>query len=128
MTYDATAKTGTADIIIDTTSISTGLPAFNEHLKQKGWLNALLETIQMVLLRPAEAFSVMRREGGLIDPLLYTIIIGMVGAVISFVFSFGLRSFGIGRSNGQYSIATTGLTIRGLSLSGARRGRSLDIW
>ncbi len=41
MTYDAAAKTGTADIIIDTTSISTGMPAFNEHLKQKGWLNAV---------------------------------------------------------------------------------------
>ena len=41
MTYDATARTGTADITIDTTSISTGLPAFNEHLKQKGWLNAV---------------------------------------------------------------------------------------
>jgi hypothetical protein len=35
---------------------------------------------------------------------------------------------GIGRSNGQYSIATTGLTISGLPSSGARRGRSLDIW
>jgi hypothetical protein len=35
---------------------------------------------------------------------------------------------GIGRSKGQYSIATTGFTISGLPLSGASRGRSLDIW
>jgi hypothetical protein len=35
---------------------------------------------------------------------------------------------GIGRSNGQYSIATTGLTISGVPWSGASRARSLDIW
>lgn len=75
-----------------------GLPW--EHREKLGWLNALLETIQVVLLRPMEAFSMMRRDGGLMDPLLYTLILGMVGAVVSFIFSFGMRSFGIGRENG----------------------------
>src|SRR5262245_21814086 len=31
-------------------------------------------------------------------------------------------------SKGQYSMATTGLTMSGLPLSGASRGRSVDIW
>lgn len=76
----------------------TGLPW--ENREQSGWLNALLETIQMVLMRPEQAFSVMRREGGLVDPLLYTLILGMVGAVVAFIFSLGLHSFGFGRHNG----------------------------
>ena len=70
----------------------TGLPW--ENRDDSNWFNALLETIQVVLLRPAEAFSVMRREGNFLDPMLYSVILGMVGAVISFAFSFGLQSLG----------------------------------
>ena len=91
-----------------TTTARTGLPW--EHREQLGWFNALLETIQMVLLRPMEAFSIMRREGGFLDPLLYTLILGMVGAVISFFFSFGLRSFGLGRGHGLGAMFGMGAT------------------
>ncbi len=97
--------------IIATPAAATGLPW--ENREQLGWLNALLETVQLVLLRPNEAFAVMRREGGLIDPLLYTLILGMVGAVISFVFSFGLRSFGLGSRNGLGALLGTGVATFG---------------
>ncbi len=93
-------------------STATGLPW--ENREQKGWFNALLETIQMVLMRPTEAFTVMRREGGLMDPLLYSVILGMIGGVISFVLSFGLRSFGIGRSNGLGALFGVGAASFGM--------------
>ncbi len=91
---------------------ATGLPW--ENRDQRGFFNALLETIQMVLMRPSEAFTVMRREGGLMDPLLYTLVLGMIGAVISFIFSFGLRSFGMGRSNGVGAIFGMGAASFGM--------------
>ncbi len=88
----------TATPAVAATSARSGLPW--ENREQTGWFNALLETIQMVLLRPAEAFAAMRREGGLMDPLLYAVILGMVGAIVSFIFSIGLQSFGVGREGG----------------------------
>lgn len=87
-----------APVLVATPAAATGLPW--ENRERLGWFNALVETVQMVLLRPAEAFAAMRREGGLVDPLLYTVILGMLGALVSFVFSFGLRSFGMGSQNG----------------------------
>ena len=96
---ETVAPAVTASPAIIATPARTGLPW--ENREQAGWFNALFETIQMVLLRPVEAFSVMRREGGFMDPLLYTLILGMVGAVVSFIFSIGLNSFGIGRHNGM---------------------------
>ena len=103
-----------APAIVATPAAATGLPW--ENREQLGWLNALIETMQMVLLRPKEAFAVMRREGGLIDPLLYTLIMGMLGAVISFVFSFGLRSFGMGSQNGLGALLGAGAVVSGGSL------------
>ena len=52
----------------------TGLPW--EHRQERGFFNAFIETLSMVLTRPAEAFSVMKREGGLGEPLIYALIGG----------------------------------------------------
>ena len=49
----------------------TGLPW--EHRQERGFFNAFIETLSMVLTRPAEAFSVMKREGGLGEPLIYAL-------------------------------------------------------
>ena len=40
VTIDTAAKSGKADITIDTTSISTGVPALDTHLKSKDFFNA----------------------------------------------------------------------------------------
>jgi len=56
---------------------------------------AFVETLQMVLTRPAEAYGIMKREGGLGDPLLYALIGGCLGAIVSFGFSFALQAMGI---------------------------------
>src|SRR3989440_2046549 len=52
----------------------SGLPWDDRH--SKGLFSAFIETLQMVLTRPGEAFTAMTREGGLGEPLLYTIIGG----------------------------------------------------
>ena len=74
-------------------SARTGLPW--DDRQQKGFFTAFIETLQMVLTRPAEAFTVMRREGGLGEPLLYGVVGGSVGAIVAFLFSILFRSFGM---------------------------------
>jgi len=77
----------------ETTAAREGLPW--EHRQERGFLNAFIETLQMVLSRPAEAFTVMRREGGVGEPLIYALIGAGAGALVSFLFSLGLRSVGV---------------------------------
>lgn len=70
----------------------TGLPW--EHRQQRGIFNAFVETLVMVLTKPGEAFSIMKREGGLGEPLIYALIGGCLGGIVSFLFSMGLQSAG----------------------------------
>src|SRR5205809_4886205 len=75
-----------------TPDVHTGLPW--EHRQERGFVNAFIETLAMVLTRPVEAFSVMKREGGFGEPLIYALIGGCVGGIVSFLFSLGLQSVG----------------------------------
>src|SRR6266704_4383981 len=69
----------------------SGLPW--DERQTKGLLNALIETLQMVLSRPVAAFTAMKREGGRGEPLLYAIIGGTFGGVFAVTYNFALRSF-----------------------------------
>jgi hypothetical protein len=69
----------------------SGLPW--DQRQAKGLLNAFIETLQMVLTRPVDAFTAMKREGGLGEPLLYAIIGGTGGGVFAITYNFVLRSF-----------------------------------
>jgi hypothetical protein len=71
----------------------SGLPW--ERRQERGFFNAFIETLVMVLTRPGEAFTVMKREGGLGEPLIYALIGGCVGGLVSFLFSLGLQSIGL---------------------------------
>src|SRR3954453_17875600 len=51
-----------------------GLPW--EHRQERAFFNAFIQRVSMGLPRPAEAFSVMKREGGLGEPLIYALIGG----------------------------------------------------
>ena len=70
-----------------------GLPW--DDRQQKGFFTAFIETLQMVLTRPAEAFTVMKREGGFGEPLIYAVVGGSVGAIVAFLFSLLFHSFGM---------------------------------
>ena len=61
---------------------------------KKDFSRAFIETLQMVLTRPAEAFTAMKREGGFGEPLIYAVIGGSVGAIVSIPLfaSFALSS------------------------------------
>ena len=63
----------------------------------------------MVLTRPAEAFSVMKREGGLVEPLIYALIGGCVGGIVSLLFSLGFRSIGLFADKNNSLAAMTGM-------------------
>jgi hypothetical protein len=76
--------------IPEATAPRSGLPW--EHRQERGFFNAFVETLAMVLSKPAEAFTVMKREGGLGEPLIYALIGGCVGGIVSFLFSLGLQS------------------------------------
>ena len=74
----------------EATAARTGLPW--EHRQERGFFNAFIETLVMVLTKPSEAFTVMKREGGLVEPLIYALIGGCLGGIVSFLFSLGLQS------------------------------------
>jgi len=87
----------------------TGLPW--EHRQERGFFNAFIETLTMVLTRPAEAFSVMKREGGLGEPLIYALIGGCVGGIVSFLFSLGFQSIGLFADKNNSLAAMTGMGV-----------------
>jgi hypothetical protein len=93
----------------------TGLPW--EHRQERGFFNAFIETLSMVLIRPAEAFSVMKREGGLGEPLIYALIGGCVGGIVSALFSLGFQSIGLFADQQTNSLAAmTGMGIGSVAM------------
>jgi len=92
-----------------TVAARTGLPW--EHRQERGFFNAFIETLTMVLTRPAEAFNVMKREGGLGEPLIYALIGGCVGGIVSFLFSLGFHSIGLFADKNNSLAAMTGMGI-----------------
>jgi hypothetical protein len=87
----------------------SGLPW--DHREQRGFFNAFVETLVMVLTRPGEAFTAMKREGGLGEPLIYALIGGCVGGVVSFLFSLGLQSIGFFADRHNTFAAMAGMGI-----------------
>jgi len=95
------------------TALRTGLPWENQD--GRGVLDALIETIKLVGTKTDAAFAIMRREGGFGNPLLYALILGTAGGLMSIGFSFGMRSLGIftGRNNGFAALAGLGFGFLG---------------
>ena len=92
-----------------TSAPRSGLPW--DQRASKGLFSAFIETLQMVLTRPSEAFTLMQREGGLGEPLLYAVIGGSIGGIVSFLFSLGFQSIGIFGARQNALAAMTGVGI-----------------
>src|SRR5436190_4731011 len=103
------AGSGTALNFGMTAAPRSGLPW--DDRQQKGFFTAFVETLQMVLTRPAEAFTAMRREGGFGEPLIYGVIGASVGGIVSFLFSLALQSFGLFANHRNAFGAITGMGI-----------------
>ena len=87
----------------------SGLPW--EHRETRGFFNGFFDTLVMVLTKPDVAFSVMRREGGLTDPLWYAVIGGAIGAIVAFVMSLLASSVGLIGTRHDMMGAMTGMTL-----------------
>ena len=68
---------------------ASGLPW--EHRQQLGFVKAWFDTVSLLITRPSDAFTMMRPEGGMTDPLLFGLIGGCAGSVVSILFQ-GLMS------------------------------------
>ncbi|MCL5270608.1 MAG: YIP1 family protein [bacterium] len=62
---------------------------------QLGAASALWTTFREVVFAPSETFRLARREGGLREPYLYCLAMGMFSAIAGFLISFPLRQRGI---------------------------------
>lgn len=71
----------------------SGLPW--DRRQTRGFFNAFVETLVMVLTKPDGAFRAMKIEGGLVEPLIYALIGGWLGGVVAFLFSLGFQSMGL---------------------------------
>ena len=91
-TETAAAPQAAVPVVAAVTTARTGLPW--ENRERGSMLNALIDTLMMVLTRPGEAFSIMKREGDFVDPLIYAMIMGIVGALVGLGFSLIMNSFG----------------------------------
>jgi hypothetical protein len=70
----------------------SGLPW--ERRQELGLVKAFTDTLLMVLTKPVEAFTVMKREGGLVEPLIYMVIGGSFGMIVYCLFTLLLQSIG----------------------------------
>jgi hypothetical protein len=87
----------------------SGLPW--DQRQEKGFFNAFIETLQMVLTRPSDAFTAMKREGGFGEPLIYALIGGCIGVVFWFILALGLNSLGILGNRGDAMGSMMGMTV-----------------
>src|SRR5881398_2817542 len=98
----------------ETAAPGGGLPW--ERREERGLVNAFIETLVMVLTKPGESFAAMKREGGLGEPLIYALIGGCVGGIVSFLFSLGFRSIGLFADRNNSLAAMTGMGIGSVAM------------
>lgn len=70
----------------------SGLPWDRRH--ELGFFKAFFDTMVMVLTKPADAYTVMKREGGLFEPLVFAMVGGSFGVVVWLIFTLLLQSIG----------------------------------
>lgn len=86
-----------------------------EQREQLGFVKAMIETIKAVLFEPTRTFSVMKREGGLQNPLLFYIIIGTIGGIVSQVI-ISMAQIGVPAMAGNQNAAGAAVAVGGISL------------
>jgi hypothetical protein len=75
-----------------TAAPGSGLPW--EHRQQLGFVKAFFDTFVLVLTKPAEAFTAMKKEGDLIEPLIYAVIGGTLGIIVSTLIKLPFHAIG----------------------------------
>jgi hypothetical protein len=98
----------------ETVAARSGLPW--EHRQERGFANAFIETLAMVLTKPDLAFRTMKTEGGLAEPLIYGLIGGCVGGIVSLLLSLGLQSMGLFAGQRDTFAALAGIGVGSIAL------------
>jgi len=98
----------------ETVAARSGLPW--EHRQERGFANAFIETLAMVLTKPDLAFRTMKTEGGLAEPLVYALIGGCVGGIMSLLLSLGLQSMGLFAGQRDTFAALAGVGVGSIAL------------
>ena len=93
-----------------------GLPW--EHREQLGILKAYFDTLSMVLMKPGEAFALMKTEGDMMGPMLFALIGGCAGMLVSFLLQIALHSIGFmaDRQSALFGIGVVGVWAVGYVL------------
>ncbi|MDQ2867714.1 MAG: YIP1 family protein [Verrucomicrobiota bacterium] len=86
----------------------TGLPWDNRAATSV--LTAFIATLKAVLTTPDQAFRMMRRDGGLWNPMLFAVSGGTLGFVVSIVLQLGLQSLGVGLGGDPEALKALGVT------------------
>ncbi|HST31716.1 MAG TPA: YIP1 family protein [Chthoniobacterales bacterium] len=112
-------QTPAASTLAPTTGAAAAAPRSGlpwERRETLGFFNAFVQTVSVILTRPAEAFTAMRTEGGLSDPLIFGVIGGSIGAIVWTLLSAAIHSFGWAAALSQRSSIES---MMGASLGGA---------
>jgi hypothetical protein len=86
----ATAAAPAVPALVPEAAPASGLPW--ENRQQLGLVKAWLDTVVLLITKPGEAFKMMRPEGGLMDPLLFGLIGGCAGSLVSILFQGLMQS------------------------------------
>lgn len=88
-----------------------------EDREARGFFGGLFKTLNETLFRPSEFFKKMSVTGGLTDPLLYALIIGMVGLMFSYFWQIALKSAMQGMLPGMQAAAGQNLFFQGIGMT-----------
>jgi hypothetical protein len=100
-----------ASVATATADPGSGLPW--EHRQQLGFVKAFFDTMMLVLTKPVEAFGMMRREGGLVEPLIYAVIGGTAAKIVATLIFLPLHAIGFmaNRESGAIGMMGSGFGL-----------------
>ena len=128
----ASGTTATSAVSVSGSSAAgmsgSGLPW--ERRQELGLFKAFFDTVILLLTKPAEAFGMMKTEGGLMDPLFFALIGGCAGMVVAFLFQLVFQSMGfmVNRNSGMFGMGMGMLIVFGLVLMPIMFVCGLFIW
>ncbi len=111
----ATTAPGTTEANVLSVSSSAasaaggGLPW--ENREQLGFFKAYFDTVILVLTKPGEAFVMMKKEGDLLGPMLFALIGGCAGVIVSILLNIAIQSIGF---MGDRQSAAFGMGVMGI--------------
>src|SRR3954462_5034799 len=90
-TASSAAAPGATPLAVATPATpGSGLPW--ENRQQIGLVKAWIDTVSLLIAKPGDAFTMMRPEGGMTDPLLFGLIGGCAGSIVSILFQALMQS------------------------------------